>query len=454
MQRLSVDFTHALTFKLERNYRSTGHILAAANAVISRNMHRIGKTLYTAEGSGERVKIVRCENQEAEAVTVAEAILKLQGDRRLDDIAILFRTNAQAKALEKALIQRKIPCVVVKGTSFYEREEVRHCLAYLSLVADRNDDLAFRRVLNVPTRGLSDKTLTVIEEHAAKIGSSLATAAKQLLEGSVDAPPLSAKAAKSLSAFLDMLAGLEQETRAMSTREGVDTVIKRSGLLELYADKAAKDPLEEGRLDNIRDLVSLAASSGTSSLQVDFPTLSPIVCFLHELSLKGSSGDDALLEPTDRSLSSQEGDGRFVEAARPVQLMTIHAAKGLEFMAVFICGAVDGLIPLRMSDAGTAAQEAADLEEERRLFYVAITRARRHLCITYHTDWTFDFRSKRMLSSQPSPFLADIPAAACVRSDSPYTEFTSGMRRKSGGQQQAGNKQRLASTDYRYNNRR
>ena len=147
MQRLSVDFTHALTFKLERNYRSTGHILAAANAVISRNKHRIGKTLYTAEGSGERVKIVRCENQEAEAVTVAEAILKLQGDIRLDDIAILFRTNAQAKALEKALIQRKIPCVVVKGTSFFEREEVRHCLAYLSLVADRDDDLAFRRVL-------------------------------------------------------------------------------------------------------------------------------------------------------------------------------------------------------------------------------------------------------------------------------------------------------------------
>ena len=306
---------------------------------------------------------------------------------------------------------------------------------------------------NVPTRGLSDKTLAVIEEHAAKTGSSLAHAAKKLLEGSVEAPPFSAKAAKSLSAFLDMLAGLEQETRAMSTREGVDTVIKRSGLLELYAEKAAKDPLEAGRLDNIRDLVSLAASSGTSSLLVDLPTLSPIACFLHELSLKGSSGDDALLEPADDgSLPSQEGKG--VDQARQVQLMTVHAAKGLEFMAVFICGAVDGLIPLRMSEAGTAAQEAADLEEERRLFYVAITRARRHLCITYHTDWTFDFRSKRILPSQPSPFLADIPAAACVRSDSSYTGLATGNRRKFGGQQQPGSKQRIASTDYRYNNRR
>jgi len=357
-------------FRLEQNYRSTGTILAAANAIIANNSGRIGKKLWTSGERGTPLRLYRAFNERDEAEFVLGRIrdwVARGGQRR--DTAILYRSNAQSRVFEEALLAARIPYRVYGGLRFFERAEIKDALAYLRLISNRDDDASFERIVNLPARGIGARTLEVLREYARTHGCSLWRGCEP------SAAELGARAVASLQGFLQLIERLDHDAQGLELHEQVDRAIQGSGLIAHYQkEKADKG---EARVENLEELVS-AARSFTS----EDAALPPLAAFLSH----------AVLE---------SGEGQAAEWDDCVQMMTLHSAKGLEFPVVFLCGLEDGLFPHQRS-----AADAAGLEEERRLCYVGATRAMRQLYLSYAEQ-----RRMHGIDSygSPSRFIAEIP---------------------------------------------
>jgi DNA helicase-2/ATP-dependent DNA helicase PcrA len=370
LQQFRRDFNGAQLFRLEQNYRSTGNILDAANAIIGNNSGRIGKKLWTSEGRGAPIRLFRAWNERDEAEFVIGKIrewIARGGNRR--DNAILYRSNAQSRVFEEYLAAARIPYRVYGGLRFFERQEIKDALAYLRLLSNRDDDASFERVVNLPTRGIGARTLEVLRAHAREHGKSLWQSASACNDD------LGTKGAASLLAFLKLIDKLDADTAGLPLHEQVDHVIAASGLAGHYQkEKADKG---EARVENLEELVS--AARGFTPEDGD---MSPLMAFLSH----------AVLE---------SGEGQAEEWEDSVQMMTLHSAKGLEFPVVFLCGLEDGLFPHQRS-----ISDVHGLEEERRLCYVGCTRAMRQLYVTYAEQ-----RRMHGIDSfgAPSRFIAEIP---------------------------------------------
>jgi DNA helicase-2/ATP-dependent DNA helicase PcrA len=370
LQQFRRDFPGVQVFKLEQNYRSTGNILAAANAIIANNGGRIGKKLWTEGGTGEPIRLYRAYNERDEAEFVVNRIrdwVSRGGQRR--DTAILYRSNAQSRVFEEYLLASRIPYRVYGGLRFFERQEIKDALAYLRLIANRDDDPSFERVVNLPTRGIGARTLEVLRAYAKAHSVSLWQSASPC------AQELGARASSCLQAFLALIDKLGADTLGLPLHEQADHVIEASGLAGHYRrEKADKG---ETRLENLEELVS--AARGFEPEDGDQP---PLMAFLSH----------AVLE---------SGEGQAEEWEDCVQMMTLHSAKGLEFPVVFLCGLEDGLFPHQRS-----ITDVQGLEEERRLCYVGATRAMRQLYLTYAEQ-----RRMHGVDSYgaPSRFITEIP---------------------------------------------
>jgi len=381
--------------KLEQNYRSSGHILDAANALISHNQHRLGKQLRTDEGAGQPVRVMESPSDFAEAQWMLEEVSSLHrsGTAR-SQIALLYRSNAQSRVLESALFNAGVPYRVYGGLRFFERAEVKHALAYLRLLENVNDDTSFLRVVNFPARGIGARSLEQLQDAARASGRSLAQ--------SVGAVP--GKAGDKLQGFVALVDELRRATEGLTLREIIEQMLHRSGLLDFYrTDKEGQD-----RIENLEELVNAAESFVTQegfgkdavALPVDEtapggPAATP----------DADTGE--ILSPLNAFLthaSLEAGDNQAQAGQDAVQLMTVHSAKGLEFEAVFITGIEEGLFPHEQS-----LSDADGIEEERRLMYVAITRARQRLYLS--------FSQARMLHGQTrynikSRFFDELPEHA------------------------------------------
>lgn len=349
IQRYEDDFANTEVVKLEQNYRSTSTILDAANAVIENNQGRLGKTLTTEGEKGEPISLYAAFNEQDEARFIVERIENWVKDGNLrNDSAILYRSNAQSRVLEEALLREGVPYRIYGGQRFYERLEIRNSLAYLRLIASRQDDAAFERVINTPTRGIGGKTVDNMRAFAREQGCSLWEAAQKMVENKA----LTARAANAVQSFLLLIDELHSTTENKVLSEMAEYVIHHSGLYEFH--KAEKGEKGQTRIENMDELINACRA------------------FTHE--------DDELPELNAflDTAALDAGDAQADEFDDAVQLMTLHSAKGLEFPLVFLAGAEENLFPHRMS-----AEEPGRLEEERRLCYVGITRAMEKLIITY-----------------------------------------------------------------------
>jgi DNA helicase-2/ATP-dependent DNA helicase PcrA len=374
LQKFRSDFPQAQLFKLEQNYRSTGAILEAANALIGNNSARLGKQLWTSGARGDAVRVYAAYNERDEADFVIGRIQQwiAQGGAR-SECAILYRSNAQSRVFEEALIQQRLPYKVYGGLRFFERAEIKDALAYLRLIANHDDDASFERVVNLPTRGIGARSLDTLRESARGAGSSLWRAAGAVLGESA----VAGRGGAALHGFLALIERLARDIEGLPLHEQVDHVINNTGLIEHFRkDKADRG---EARIENLEELVS--AARGYEPEGEDLP---PLQSFLAH----------AVLE-------SGETQGSAWEDC--VQMMTLHTAKGLEFPVVFLSGMEDGLFPHQRS-----LNDLESLEEERRLCYVGITRAMRHLYLSYAEQ-----RRLHGVDSynMPSRFIQEIPPA-------------------------------------------
>jgi len=351
VQRFTTDFPGALTMRLEQNYRSTGTILNAANALIENNSGRMGKNLWTAGTDGDLISVYAAFNDLDEARYIVNRIREYQKrGKALRDIGILYRSNAQSRVLEEALIQSGVAYRIYGGLRFFERAEIKDALSYLRLLANTHDDSAFERIVNTPTRGVGDRTIVALREHAQQQNVSLWQSAETLLEQNF----FPARAANALQHFLQLIQTLINDTKALPLFEQVEHVIHNSGLIEHFQKEKGEKGLS--RLENLAELVSAARQFDSDAAM---EAMSPLSAFLAYSALEAGEG---------------QAD-RFEDS---VQLMTLHSAKGLEFPIVFLCGCEEGLFPHHM------CQDDPDkLEEERRLCYVGITRAMEKLYLTY-----------------------------------------------------------------------
>ena len=378
VQRFLQDFAGAQTIRLEQNYRSTANILSAANAVIAHNPERLGKQLWTDSGEGELVDLYAAYNEIDEARYVIERIRAWVRDGgSYGDCAILYRSNAQSRAFEEALLAEQLPYRVYGGMRFFERAEIKDSLAYLRLIASRADDAAFERAVNTPARGIGERTLDEVRRMARGAGMTLWDAAREL----VHAGDLAARARNALAAFLQLIDQLQDESAELPLQDKIDHMLARSGL-RAYYEKESRGSLDS-RTDNLDELVSVA-SRFVRGDDEETAQLSELVAFLAYAALEAGEGQ------------AQAGDDG-------VQLMTLHSAKGLEFPLVFLAGMEEGLFPNARS-----SEESGRLEEERRLAYVGITRARQKLVLTC--------AEARRLHGQdmygiPSRFLREIPSS-------------------------------------------
>ena len=382
MQQFLRDYPSARTIRLEQNYRSSANILGAANAVIAHNPGRIGKQLWTDTGDGEPIDLYAAYNEMDEARFVVERIRQWVRDGgSLGDAAILYRSNAQSRAFEEALLSEQLPYRVYGGMRFFERAEIKDALAYLRLVANRGDDAAFERAVNTPARGIGERTLDEVRRLARNARVSLWGAAMLATQGT----DLAGRARNALAAFMALVEQLAGETAELDLAERVDHVLVRSGLREHWAKESRGGLDSESRTENLDELVSVA-SRFVRRIDDDEATegMSELVAFLSYAALEA-------------------GEGQVEAGEDGVQLMTLHSAKGLEFPLVFLAGLEEGLFPSNRS-----LDESGRLEEERRLAYVGITRARQKLVLTY--------AEARRLHGQdmygiPSRFLREIPAS-------------------------------------------
>jgi DNA helicase-2/ATP-dependent DNA helicase PcrA len=387
MQDFQRDFAVEKVIKLEQNYRSHGNILAAANALISQNRQRLGKNLWTAETDGEKLRVYEAGTDIEEAGFIVEEakMLKIDG-AKLTDIAVLYRSNAQSRVLEHALFAAGMPYRVYGGLRFFERQEIKHAIAYLRLLASDEDDGAFLRVVNFPTRGIGARTLEQVQDLAGATGMPLWAAAKARAEGGgmrdegkKPAVPSSLiphpSSLKGVPGFIALIESMRAATQNLPLPEIVEHVIEHSGLKAHYqSEKDGQD-----RVENLNELVTAAANFVGDEAQED----ASLAAFLAHAALEA-------------------GDNQAEAGADALQLMTVHSAKGLEFHAVFISGLEEGLFPHENS-----LNQADGLEEERRLMYVALTRARRRLYLS--------FTQSRMLHGQvrynvASRFLEELPS--------------------------------------------
>ena len=375
MRDFERDFCVESVIRLEQNYRSHGNILDAANALIANNSRRLGKNLWTDRGAGEPIRVYEAFTDTDEARWIVEEIQSLVRDgASRAEMALLYRSNAQSRVLEHQLFSSGVAYRVYGGLRFFERQEVKHALAYLRLIANPDDDTAFTRVVNFPTRGIGARSLEALQDAARTWNTPLYQTV----------PHLSGKPGSSLAQFVVLIERMRSETRALSLPETVEHVIEVSGLRAHY--RAEKEGQE--RLENLDELINAAANFsaelGAGHIPGDLPT-----------------GSESLLAEFLAHASLEAGDHQADVGTEAVQLMTVHAAKGLEFDVVFLSGLEEGLFPHENS-----ALEADGLEEERRLMYVAVTRARQRLYLS--------FTQSRMLHGQVrynlrSRFLEEIP---------------------------------------------
>ncbi len=378
VQKFLRDFDGAKTIRLEQNYRSTSTILDAANAVIAHNPDRLGKKLWTDVAGGEPIDLYAAYNEIDEARFVVERIKQwVTNGGSYRDTAILYRSNAQSRAFEEVLIGEQLPYRVYGGLRFFERAEIKDALAYLRLIANRADDAAFERAVNTPARGIGERTLDEVRRVARAEGFPLTVAALKLASGNV----LAARARNALAGFLKLIDDLQVECAERTLPEKIDHVLLRSGLREFYA-REQKGQLDS-RIENLDELVSVASRFSYRDEDDEEPELPELVAFLSYASLEAGEG---------QARANEDG----------VQLMTLHSAKGLEFPLVFLVGLEEGLFP-----NGKSAEEAGRMEEERRLAYVGITRAREKLVLSYA-------EARRIhgmdMYGMPSRFLREIPA--------------------------------------------
>src|SRR5210317_2059185 len=369
MQSLQHDFNIKKVIKLEQNYRSKNNILSAANEIIKNNEKRLGKDLWTASGDGDLIKVFRALSDSDEAQYILDEIkMWHRKGKSYQNIAILYRSNAQSRILEHNMVSNNIPYRVYGGLRFFERAEVKHALAYLRLVANKSDDNAFLRVVNFPTRGVGNRSIEGLQDISKMTSSSLWDSAIREYK-----PPTSEKG---VSFFVDLIKKIEDEIRGITLAEAIDVVINFSGLKNHYLnDKDGQD-----RVSNLEELVSAAITFSENFDEVDKNL--ELIEFLNYTSL-------------------ESGELQAKANQDALQLMTIHSAKGLEFEIVFITGLEEGLCPHEQS-----LIESDGLEEERRLMYVAVTRARENLYLTYAQSRLMYGQTQYNLSSR---FLDEIP---------------------------------------------
>ncbi len=367
------DFKDAATVRLEQNYRSTSNILNAANAVIARNSNRLGKNLWTDGAEGDAISLYAGFNEHDEARFIADRIQGwITNGHSHNEVAILYRSNAQSRVLEEALLRAGLPYRVYGGQRFYERLEIKNALSYLRLVVNRHDDAAFERVINTPPRGIGDKTLQVLRDNARASGKSMWTSAQL----ATDNGDLTARACNSVAGFLALIDRLDEEAASLPLHEIADHAISQSGLIDHH--RKEKGEKGQARVENLEELVSACRS-------FDPP-----------------DEDQAALPQFLDQASLDAGDHQAGQGESAVQMMTLHSAKGLEFPAVFLAGMEENLFPHKMS-----IEEPGRLDEERRLAYVGITRAMEKLYLTFA-------ESRQLYGSEAfntvSRFVRDIPS--------------------------------------------
>lgn len=368
------DYPDAKVILLEQNYRSTKNILQAANGVISRNMQRKPKKLWTENEQGEKIRYYRADTEQGEALFVTGKIQELvkEKNRKYSDIAVLYRTNAQSRALEEVLVKSNIPYNIVGGTKFYDRKEIKDLLAYLRLVSNPDDDISLQRVINVPKRGIGATSVEKIAQFAVQHDMSMYEAL-----GDAVLIGLTGKALKACEEFYQLITDLNQMQDYLSVTELTEEVIKRSGYREML--EAEKTLEAASRLENIEEFLTV-----TKNFE-DYSEDKTLVAFLTDLALIAD------IDQMDKEDTNNEA----------VVLMTLHSAKGLEFPVVFLIGLEEGVFPHSRS-----LMEESEMEEERRLAYVGITRAEEELYITNAQMRTL-FGRRNMNS--PSRFIEEIP---------------------------------------------
>lgn len=381
IQRFLSDFLGARTLRLEQNYRSTRNILEAANSLISYNDQRMGKKLWTDGGNGEPISIYCAYNEIDEARFVINRIKTWHGNGgALNDCAILYRSHAQSRVLEEALLQASTPYRIYGGQRFFERQEIKDALAYLRLISNRNDDAAFERVINRPTRGIGRCTLNIVRQVARDRQLTLWHSMHELLKKK----SLGVSSASSLQRFSELVDSLAYKTAKMPLHMQTNQVIRDSGLFLMYQKE--KSEKSRSRIENLKELVT-ATQQYSSQLENQNPL--SLQLFLSHVALE---------------VSEERTDSYCQET---VQLMTLHSAKGLEFPLVFIIGMEEGIFPSKMS-----LYEGGRLQEERRLAYVGLTRAMQKLTLTY--------TEKRRLYGKevyhkPSRFISELPLHCVVK---------------------------------------
>lgn len=374
IEKFTLEFPKVNTVRLEQNYRSSKTILQASNTLIANNTERMGKELWTDGEAGEPISVYAAYNELDEArFTVGKIKQWQENGGALTEAAILYRNNAQSRVLEEALIQAALPYRIYGGMRFFERQEIRDALGYLRLIANRNDDAAFERVVNTPTRGLGDKTLETIRFAARDRGATIWDTCIALLAEKV----LSGRSAGALSRFVELINALEDDTADMSLHKQTDHVIQSSGLFTMYQQE--KGEKSKARTENLAELV-------TATRQFDKPD---------------EAEDMTMLTAFLTHAALEAGEGQADEFDDAVQLMTLHSAKGLEFPLVFMVGVEEGMFPSQMS-----AEEAGRIEEERRLCYVGMTRAMSKLYISYAEMRRLYGQDKY---HKPSRFIRELP---------------------------------------------
>jgi DNA helicase-2/ATP-dependent DNA helicase PcrA len=382
------DFNVARVIKLEQNYRSHGNILDAANALISNNRGRLGKNLWTAAGEGEPIRLFEATTDQEEAAFIVNEARALQREGvALSDIALLYRSNAQSRVLEHALFNAGLPYRVYGGLRFFERQEIKHALAYLRLLANRDDDGALLRVINLPARGIGARSIEQLQEAARERGFSL--------WGAAQTGQLVGKAGTNIQQFVHLVESMAEACQDLPLPEQIEHVLHHSGLVDHYRNE--KEGAE--RLENLNELINAAAGFVVENED------GSLVAFLTHAALEA-------------------GEHQAASGSEAVQLMTVHAAKGLEFHTVFISGLEEGLFPHENS-----MFERDGLEEERRLMYVAITRARQRLYLSHaqsrmlHGQFRYGVAS-RFLSEVPEALLKRINAAPAYRFEEEPARWT------------------------------
>ena len=375
IHRFTQDYPKTETIRLEQNYRSTATILKAANALIDNNADRLGKELWTDGEEGDPIQLYTAFNDLDEARFIVDRIRQWVNDgnpRR--EAAILYRSNAQSRVLEAELLQSGVPYRIYGGQRFFERQEIKDAMAYLRLIANRHDDGSFERVVNTPTRGIGERSVTAVRDLARERAISLWHAAETI----VAEKRLPARATNAIQGFLNLIDGIASECQEMELAEQTDHMLTRSGLIEHY--KKEKGEKGQARVENLEELVSAAREFEYDEEEAE--GMDMLTAFLAHAALEAG-----------------EGQGDPWEDC--VQLMTLHSAKGLEFPLVFLCGMEEGLFPHQMS-----LEEPGRLEEERRLCYVGVTRARKTLYVTHAEVRRLHGQEHYSL---PSRFVSEMP---------------------------------------------